>query len=819
MRNLRRLNRCQWVLACALVLACGWLHAGSVISHPYRGVTQIVRTETSPRSEHINVMQIDLTTPGIRFLVSNGNNPVNSTNCEVTTAKTLDYMTAQNGQIAINAHFFQAFSASDPITNKWVVGLAASQGYVYSSFEGPTPATSNPVNSLTLTQDYAIMTNAPALNIDTQNNAQIVHYDASFADKKHVLEPVTLYNALCGSAQIVTNGAKSIPTYTQNAATGLISGTSGYSDSNSWYNAVNARTAIGLSSDNHTLTLFTIDNAGGSNGMSVGEVADMLRTDYGVWNALNLDGGGSTTMAFQDPVSKVRSVINSSSNGATPRIVATSLVVFAEPRIAVEQPAGTGLTNNSATIGFGSVSVGSTSGPITFTVKNNGAADLTGLTVTGGGTNAAEYTITTQPAASVAAAGSTTFTVTFKPAATGTRTAVLHLASNDATQNPFNINLTGAGTVPAIAVEQPAGTPLGSGTSTVDFGSALNGTATPLTFTIRDTGTASLSGIVATADGTNAADYTITAQPAASLPPSGTTTVTVTFKPPATGTRNAVLHIASNDPTQNPFNVNLTGVGTAPAIAVEQPPGTPLGSGTSTVDFGSAVTGTAAPLTFTIRNTGTATLSGIVATADGTNGADYAITTQPAASLPASGTTTFTVTFNPPATGTRTAVLHIASNDPTWNPFNIILTGAGSASADGGFSSWAVGMGLGADADPMDAPKGDGVNNLLKFAFNMDPAMADTRCLTVGAGQTAGLPGIHLIGGPMIQMEFIRRKASTHPGITYTAQFGSDLTGWDDYPDPIIPVSIDETWERITVPDFSSFASLRRFARVVVSQP
>ena len=63
MRNIRRAKRRQWVLGSALVLACSLLHAGSVITHPYRGVTQIVRTETSP-SEHINVMQIDLTTPG-----------------------------------------------------------------------------------------------------------------------------------------------------------------------------------------------------------------------------------------------------------------------------------------------------------------------------------------------------------------------------------------------------------------------------------------------------------------------------------------------------------------------------------------------------------------------------------------------------------------------------------------------------------------------------------------------------------------------------------------------------------------------------------
>ncbi len=438
----------SWIVRGALVAATGSLHAASVVTYPYRGVTQIVRTETSPRPEHINVMQIDLTTPGIRFLVSKGNNPVDATNREVTAAKTLDYMTAQNAQIAINAHFFQV-SDSGATATKWVVGLAASQGYVYSSFEGPTPAAANPVNSLSLTQDYAIMTNVPALNIDAQNKAQIVHYDAGNADKKHVLESVTLYNAVCGSAQIVTNGVKSIPTYTGNVATGLITNGT-YSDGNSWYNAVNARTAIGLSADNRTLTLFTIDAAGGSSGMTVGEVADMLRTDYQVWNALNLDGGGSTTMALQDPVTKTRSVINSSSNGSTPRIVATSLVVFADPQIAVEQPSGTNLTSGGPAIDCGSANIAGKPTTLTFTVRSSGAADLSGLAVTKTGANAAEFTVSALGATTLAATTSTPFTVTFTPTAAGTRSATIHIASNDATKNPFDINLTGTGVATSV---------------------------------------------------------------------------------------------------------------------------------------------------------------------------------------------------------------------------------------------------------------------------------------------------------------------------------------------------------------------------------
>jgi hypothetical protein len=48
----------------------------------------------------------------------------------------------------------------------------------------------------------------------------------------------------------------------------------------------------------------------------VPEVADLLRNEYQVWNALNLDGGGSTTMAMQDPADNLR---NDDGYGGGPR--------------------------------------------------------------------------------------------------------------------------------------------------------------------------------------------------------------------------------------------------------------------------------------------------------------------------------------------------------------------------------------------------------------------------------------------------------------------------------------------------------------------
>jgi exopolysaccharide biosynthesis protein len=54
-----------------------------------------------------------------------------------------------------------------------------------------------------------------------------------------------------------------------------------------------------------------------------------LVREYGVWNALNLDGGGSTTMALEDPATHRASVVNASSDNPAGRSVGSSLAVFA----------------------------------------------------------------------------------------------------------------------------------------------------------------------------------------------------------------------------------------------------------------------------------------------------------------------------------------------------------------------------------------------------------------------------------------------------------------------------------------------------------
>jgi len=115
-------------------------------------------------------------------------------------------------------------------------------------------------------------------------------------------------------------------------------------------------------------------------------------------------------------------------------------VPYAE--IAVEQPAGVNFLSGSATPqDMGTVLSGSSSN-LTFTIRNQGNANLTGLAVAKAATGTpGDFTIGPLKA-TVAPGGTTTFTVTFSPSGAGIRTATLEIASNDANENPFVINLT-----------------------------------------------------------------------------------------------------------------------------------------------------------------------------------------------------------------------------------------------------------------------------------------------------------------------------------------------------------------------------------------
>jgi hypothetical protein len=81
------------------------------------------------------------------------------------------------------------------------------------------------------------------------------------------------------------------------------------------------RTAVGFSRDSATLYLLVVDGRSTTSvGMSLVELADELRA-VGAWQAMNLDGGGSTTMVVRD------SLVNAPSDSAGERAVGSALLV------------------------------------------------------------------------------------------------------------------------------------------------------------------------------------------------------------------------------------------------------------------------------------------------------------------------------------------------------------------------------------------------------------------------------------------------------------------------------------------------------------
>jgi pimeloyl-ACP methyl ester carboxylesterase len=122
------------------------------------------------------------------------------------------------------------------------------------------------------------------------------------------------------------------------------------------------------------------------------------------------------------------------------------------PEIAVEHPLGTDLVDSAASTNFGRVPLGRQQ-QRTFTIRNIattdlaglGRTDLTGLTASLTGTDHADFSVGNLAPTSLLPGASTELVVTFSPRAGNTtnRTAVLHLASNDVDENPFDIVLTG----------------------------------------------------------------------------------------------------------------------------------------------------------------------------------------------------------------------------------------------------------------------------------------------------------------------------------------------------------------------------------------
>ncbi len=123
-----------------------------------------------------------------------------------------------------------------------------------------------------------------------------------------------------------------------------------------------------------------------------------------------------------------------------------------------------------------------------------------------------------------------------------------------------NINIgTGVSTVQEMSVKHMATVIVNGGTYTT---SSAVGTPLPINFTVYNLGTVGTLNLNSAAlSGTAMGDYSITTSLPFSVAPSSNSPLVITFTPSVSGTRNAVLSIANNDATANPYLINLNGIG------------------------------------------------------------------------------------------------------------------------------------------------------------------------------------------------------------------------------------------------------------------
>jgi two-component sensor histidine kinase len=304
-------------------------------------------------------------------------------------------------------------------------------------------------------------------------------------------------------------------------------------------------------------------------------------------------------------------------------------------------------------LAFGSQAVGKTSTVHTVTLSNTGNAALSSTSLALTGTNASDFAQTNTCGSSVAAGAHCTISVTFKPSASGSRTASVRITDN-ASGSPQTVSLSGTGTQTAAAAAAAAAVVSLSPTS-LAFGSQPVGTpSTAQTLTLSNTGNAALSITSLALTGSNASDFAQTNTCGSSVAAGSNCTISVTFKPSASGSRTASVGITDNA-SGSPQTVSLSGTGTGTAALVSLSP-TSLAFGNQPIDVSSTTQ------SVILSNTGNGTLSITSLVLAGTNASDFAQTNTCGSALAAGANCTIVVWFTPSVAGTEAASLSISNN-------------------------------------------------------------------------------------------------------------------------------------------------------------
>src|SRR6266481_874659 len=387
----------------------------------------------------------------------------------------------------------------------------------------------------------------------------------------------------------------------------------------------------------------TLTNSGTANlSISQGSVTGAGFGMSGLTFPFSLAPGQSSTFNAQFAPTAAGSASGSVSIGSN---------AYKTPTVASLTGSGTlaALSPNPSSFTFGNVLVGS-SGTQTITLSNSGTASIAISAASASGTGFSIAGLTVP--ATLNPGQTTSFTASFAPASASSFTGSVSITSN-APGSPLTIPLSGTG-----SAAQPQ---LTINPASVNFGSVNVGATAAQTVSLTNSGNAALTISQATPSGTGFSFTGLTLPQ--TINAGSSISFTAQFLPASTGSASGNISISSNAPG-SPAAIVLSGTGVQGTLTANP----------SSFNFGNVLVGGSGTQTFTLSNSGTASVTISAASVLGTG---FSITgLSVPLTLAAGQSTTFSGQFAPSATGSATGSVSITSNAPG-SPLAIALSGTG----------------------------------------------------------------------------------------------------------------------------------------------
>ena len=320
---------------------------------------------------------------------------------------------------------------------------------------------------------------------------------------------------------------------------------------------------------------------------------------------------------------------------------------------------------------------------ITVTIKNDGQIplEIVPANISISGADAAAFTITSSPNASIQAGDRTQFIIKCKPVKLNENRAVLTIPTNDASRNPVVVNLrvNGKKGTPVLALTQGSNTITNNTFTPVDFGTVEISSYNSLLFTITNNGDIPLELTGNPAVESSNAVFTVSSQPVnKTIDINGSISFMLRFTPSAEGEVAGKITIANNtDAGEFSFPVKGNGFGRKPQIIISYNDVAVPQNGT--IDAGEAIVTQSKLITVTIKNTGEIplTINPENITITGADAAAFTKITNPFVTTQTGGQSSFNIEWRPVKQGENNAILSIPSNDSARNPAVVYLKAIG----------------------------------------------------------------------------------------------------------------------------------------------